>query len=206
MLGAWVGERIERLDAVHTASGVRLRIVHYLGQDVDAADDVLLGALAFCCPRSNSMNLGFLDRSDQFVIAAEQLPGRSVEAPSFLHVLLGADSFGETGHVTYELMVILKLGYLRARGDFGCCFLCGGNELSRHGLGCGGGGVRSALFHLAAVHAHADILLTVDLDRANVDDELRGHLKMSFTALTLALSIRKLFPYLAVIARLSRRR
>src|SRR5262249_48883042 len=53
MLGAWVGERIERLDAVHTASGVRLRIVHYLGQDVDAADDVLLGALAFCCPRSN---------------------------------------------------------------------------------------------------------------------------------------------------------
>src|SRR5262249_4004247 len=82
-------------------------------------------------------------------------------------------------------MVIPKVGYLRAREDFGCCFLCGGNELSHHGLGCGGGGVRSALFHLAAVHAHADIVLTVDLDRSNVDDELHGHRRMSFTGVNL---------------------
>src|SRR5262249_15404241 len=74
---------------------------------------------------------------------------------------------------------------LRAREGFGCCFLCGGNEFSRHDLGRGGGGVRSALFHLAAVHAHADIVLTVDLDRSNVDDELRGHWRMSFTGVDL---------------------
>src|SRR5262249_61141989 len=42
MLGALVGECIECFDAVHTAAGVRLRIVHYLGQAVDATDDVLL--------------------------------------------------------------------------------------------------------------------------------------------------------------------
>src|SRR5215471_21319039 len=77
-------------------------------------------------------------------------------------------------------MVILKVGYLRARGDFGCRFLCGGNELSRHGLGCGGGGVWSALLQLAAVHVHADVVLAVDLDRPDVDDELCGHRRMSF--------------------------
>src|SRR5262249_22084286 len=88
-------------------------------------------------------------------------------------------------------MVILKVGYLRAREDFGCCFLCGGNELSRHGLGCGGGGVRSARFHLAAVHAHADIVLTVDLDRSNVDDELRGHWEMSFAGVGLGVFYQK---------------
>src|SRR5262249_47165080 len=64
MLGTRVGERIERLDAVYATPSVRLRIVHYLGQDVDAADDVLLGAFAFCRPRSNSMNFGFQDRPD----------------------------------------------------------------------------------------------------------------------------------------------
>src|SRR5262245_38312221 len=151
MLGARVGERIERLDAVHTASGVRHWIIHYLGQDVDAADDVLLGALALCCPRSNSMELGFLDRPDQFVIAAEQLPGRSVKVPFFPHGGFVQDSLAPPAAVADELTVILKVGYFRARGAFGCCFLCGGNELSRHGLGCGGGGVRSALFHFAAV-------------------------------------------------------
>src|SRR5215831_6885645 len=84
-------------------------------------------------------------------------------------------------HVADEFMVILKVGYLRARGDFGCRFLCGGKELFCHGLGRGGGGVRSALFQLAAVHAHADIVFTVEFDRADVDDELRGHWRMSFT-------------------------
>src|SRR5262245_65192295 len=87
--------------------------------------------------------------------------------------------------VADEFMVILEVGYLCARGDFGCCFLCGGKELSCHGLGCGGGGVRSALFHLAAVHFHADVVPTVDLDRANVDDELRRHRRMSFTGVDL---------------------
>src|SRR5262245_1462043 len=91
-------------------------------------------------------------------------------------------------------MVILKVGYFRARGDFGCRFPCGGNELSRHGLGCGGGGVRSALFHLAAVHAHADIVLTVDLDRSNVDDEVRGHRRMSFTGVDLGVFYQKTVP------------
>src|SRR5262245_54441928 len=91
-------------------------------------------------------------------------------------------------------MVILKVGYLRAREDFGCCFLCGGNELSRHGLGCGGGGVRSALFHLVAVHAHADVVLAVDLDRSNVDDELRGHRRMSFTGVDLGAFYQKTVP------------
>src|SRR5262249_8445367 len=91
----------------------------------------------------------------------------------------------ELGHVIHELMVILKVGYLCARGDSGRGLLCGGNELSRHGLGCGGGGGRSALIHLAAVHAYAHIVLTLDLDPANVDGELRGHRRMSFTGVDL---------------------
>src|SRR5262249_32485594 len=54
-------------------------------------------------------------------------------------------------------------------------------ELFCHGLGRGGGGGPSALFPLAAVHAHADIVFTVAFGRADGDGELRAHWRMSFT-------------------------